>query len=129
MKSIECINDSREKILFYYRELCSYFLERDDILKLMITAMVAREPMLFIGRPGTAKSLLVSVFCDGMGLGGDQYFEYMLTKFTEPSEVWKVEPREEVPKKTNGKAHAAITINNLGPVKKFLSDSIIVFPL
>jgi hypothetical protein len=40
-----------------------------------------------------------------------------------------VEPKEEVPKKTNGRAHAAITINNLGPVKKFLSDSIILIPL
>ena len=35
----------------------------------------------------------------------------------------------DVPKKTNGSAHAATTMNNLGPVKKFLSDSIIVVPL
>ena len=38
-------------------------------------------------------------------------------------------PKDEVPRKTNGNAHAAITINNLGPVKKFLSDSIIVVTL
>ncbi|MBC7475970.1 MAG: AAA family ATPase, partial [Candidatus Sericytochromatia bacterium] len=37
--------------------------------------------------PGTAKSLLVSVFCEGLGLKQQEYFEYMLTKFTEPSEV------------------------------------------
>ena len=36
---------------------------------------------------------------------------------------------EEVPRKTKGSAYAAITINNLGPVKKFLSDSIIVVTL
>ena len=46
--------------------------------------------------------------------------------FIEPSEVGVVFAREEVPKKTNGNEHAAITINNLGPVKKFLSDSIIM---
>jgi hypothetical protein len=34
-----------------------------------------------------------------------------------------------VPKKTNGSAQAATTKNNLGPVKKFLSDSIIVMTL
>jgi len=53
----------------------------------MVTAVAAQEPMLFIGRPGTAKSLLVSVFCQGIGLGQGDYFEYMLTKFTEPSEI------------------------------------------
>ena len=44
---------------------------------------------------------------------------------TEPNEFWKVVPKEEVPRNTKGNAQAAITINNLGPVKKFLSDSII----
>jgi MoxR-like ATPase len=53
----------------------------------MMVAVAAQEPMLFIGRPGTAKSLLVSVFCQGMGLAQNEYFEYMLTKFTEPSEI------------------------------------------
>ena len=81
------INRCRERILYCYNDLCSYFLERDDVLKLMITATAAQEPMLFIGRPGTAKSLLVSVFCDAIGLGEGEYFEYMLTKFTEPGEV------------------------------------------
>ena len=47
----------------------------------------------------------------------------------EPKDGWNVDPSEEVPRKTKGSAHAAITINNLGPVKKFLSDSIIVVTL
>ena len=37
--------------------------------------------------------------------------------------------KEEVPKKTNGNVHVAITINNLGPDKKFLSESIIMVTL
>lgn len=53
----------------------------------MVTATAAQEPMLFVGRPGTAKSLLASVFCEALGLGEGEYFEYMLTKFTEPGEV------------------------------------------
>lgn len=81
------INSCRERVLFFYRDLSSYFIDRDEILKLMITATAAQEPMLFVGRPGTAKSLLASVFCQGLGLDAGDYFEYMLTKFTEPSEV------------------------------------------
>ncbi|MEW6708743.1 MAG: AAA family ATPase [Candidatus Riflebacteria bacterium] len=81
------INAARARIVDYYTRLNEYFLKRGDLLKLMMVAVAAQEPMLFIGRPGTAKSLLVSVFCQGMGMKPDEYFEYMLTKFTEPSEI------------------------------------------
>jgi MoxR-like ATPase len=81
------INQARERIVDYHSRLNQFFIDRGEILKLMMTAVIAQEPMLFIGRPGTAKSLLVSTFCDGLGLSQTDYFEYMLTKFTEPSEV------------------------------------------
>ena len=81
------VNKAKERIIYYYNSLCSHFLDRNDVLKLMITSATAQEPLLFVGRPGTAKSLLVSAFCQGLGIDDDEYFEYMLTKFTEPSEV------------------------------------------
>lgn len=81
------VEDARIKIIDYYRVLCGFFINRDEYLKLMIVATVAQEPMLFWWVAGTAKSLLVSVFCEGLGLNEKDYFEYMLTKFTEPSEV------------------------------------------
>ncbi len=85
--SVEEINAARERITDFHNRLKEFFLKRDEILKLMVTATAAQEPMLFIGRPGTAKSLLVSVFCQGMSIPQNEYFEYMLTKFTEPSEI------------------------------------------
>lgn len=85
--TIEVINAARERILDLNNRLKEFFLKRDEILKLMVTATAAQEPMLFIGRPGTAKSLLVSVFCQAMNVPQSDYFEYMLTKFTEPSEI------------------------------------------
>ena len=85
--SVEAINAARERIIDYNNRMKEFFLKRDELLKLMVTAVTAQEPMLFIGRPGTAKSLLVSVFCQGLGLAQQEYFEYMLTKFTEPSEI------------------------------------------
>ena len=81
------INAARERIKDFYTRLNDFFLKRSDLLRLMMVATAAQEPMLFIGRPGTAKSMLVSLFCQGLGLAQDDYYEYMLTKFTEPSEV------------------------------------------
>ena len=43
--------------------------------------------MLLIGPPGTAKSDLVIKFKDALGIEEDDYFEYMLTRLTEPSEI------------------------------------------
>jgi len=87
LADMDQINAARARVVDYYTRLNDYFLKRGDLLKLMMVAVAAQEPMLFIGRPGTAKSLLVSVFCQGMGMKQDEYFEYMLTKFTEPSEI------------------------------------------
>ena len=49
--------------------------------------------------------------------------------FIVPNDPLNTEPREEVPKKTNGSAHTSTTIKSLGPVRKFLRDSIIVATL
>ena len=43
-----------------------------------------------------------------------------------PKEPPKAVDSDDVPRKTKGKAQHAITINSLGPVKKFLNDSSIV---
>ena len=53
----------------------------------MVVAAIAQEPLLLVGPPGTAKSDLVLKFKDALGLGEGDYFEYMLTRFTEPSEI------------------------------------------
>src|SRR3954467_12554207 len=53
----------------------------------MLVAAVAQEPLLIVGPPGTAKSDLVLKFKDALGMGEGDYFEYMLTRFTEPGEI------------------------------------------
>ena len=89
---VRAVNESVERIRSFYNTLCGQFLARNEVLRLMITATVAQEPLLFVGRPGTAKSLLVSVFCQGLRLAESEYFEYMLTKFTEPGEATSPAP-------------------------------------
>jgi MoxR-like ATPase len=82
----------------------------ESAVECMMLATLTGEPMVMIGPPGTAKSRLVRVFCNLIGLledevlvGGGQtpaknagktvarnprYFEYLLTQFTEPSELF-----------------------------------------
>src|SRR5436305_12538274 len=56
-------------------------------MSLLAVAAIAQEPLLLVGPPGTAKSDLVLKFKDALGLEEGDYFEYMLTRFTEPSEI------------------------------------------
>ncbi len=81
------IEPIRARIKNMINALSGYFVDKSEILELMAIATLAQEPLLLIGRPGTAKSDLVVRFCQSIGLQGNEYFEYMLTKFTEPSEI------------------------------------------
>jgi MoxR-like ATPase len=81
------IDDIRARILQHRRDLSEYFVKRSEEIDLALVCACAQEPLLFVGPPGTAKSDLVVKFVESMGLGPEDYFEYMLTKFTEPSEI------------------------------------------
>ena len=77
----------RERILRHRQALGGYFVGRDEEIELATICAAAQEPLLFVGPPGTAKSDLVVKFVQSLGVPSDNYFEYMLTKFTEPSEI------------------------------------------
>ncbi len=61
------------------------FVGKDEVVDLMGVALVAGENLFLLGPPGTAKSAVVSAL--GRRLGGVT-FEYLLTRFTEPSELF-----------------------------------------
>lgn len=77
----------RDRINRFRTSLGRYFVGKQALVDLMTISAVAQEPLLLVGPPGTAKSDLVLKFKDALGLGEGDYFEYMLTRFTEPSEV------------------------------------------
>jgi MoxR-like ATPase len=77
----------RERLNRFRVALGRHFVDKQALVDLMLVAAVAQEPLLLVGPPGTAKSDLVLKFKDALGLGGLDYFEYLLTRFTEPSEV------------------------------------------
>jgi MoxR-like ATPase len=77
----------RGRLNRFRKSLGRFFVHKQDLIDLMLVAAIAQEPLLLVGPPGTAKSDLVLKFKDALGLGEDDYFEYMLTRFTEPSEI------------------------------------------
>jgi MoxR-like ATPase len=59
-------------------------VDREILVDLVALAAVAGEHLLVIGPPGTAKSQAVRRVARALG---GQYFEYLLGRFTEPSEL------------------------------------------
>jgi MoxR-like ATPase len=58
---------------------------RRSLVELVVLGAVAREHVLVIGPPGTAKSQAVRQVADALG---DRYFEYLVGRFTEPNELF-----------------------------------------
>src|SRR6478735_12147019 len=77
----------RRKINRFRTSLGRFFVQKQEIIDLMVVAAIAQEPLLIVGPPGTAKSDPVLKFKDALGVSDEDYFEYMLTRFTEPSEI------------------------------------------
>jgi MoxR-like ATPase len=67
------------------RVLGSHFLDKQEIIRLMLVSAIAGEHMVIVGPPGTAKSAMVNMFAK---LVDARYFEYLLTRFTEPNELF-----------------------------------------
>lgn len=61
------------------------FVGRDEVLELIALATVAGEHLFLYGPPGTAKSALIRHFAQAVDA---PYFEYMLTRFSEPNEIF-----------------------------------------
>lgn len=77
----------RQRLNRFRTALGRFFVDRQHIIDLMVVCAIAQEPLLLVGPPGTAKSDLVIKFRDALGIAKSDYFEYMLTRFTEPAEV------------------------------------------
>src|SRR5689334_2112352 len=61
------------------------FVGRDEVVDLIALAVVSGEHLFLHGPPGTAKSALIRQFATAVR---GRYFEYLLTRFSEPNEVF-----------------------------------------
>lgn len=74
-----------QKLLQIEAELRKAYFERDEEVHGSIVALLARQHVLLLGPPGTAKSQLVEDLCARIG---GNYFSWLLTKFSTPEELF-----------------------------------------
>ncbi len=77
---------SKNKLKTIQAELETAFPERRALVTGSLTALLAREHLLMLGPPGTAKSLFARTFAEAVADGS--FFDILLTKFTTPEEVF-----------------------------------------
>ncbi|OMP76676.1 MULTISPECIES: AAA family ATPase [unclassified Chitinophaga] len=74
-----------DKLNDVLQHLKKTFVGKDDIIDLMGICLTGRENLFLLGPPGTAKSAMVRALAN---LLEGKTFEYLLTRFTEPNELF-----------------------------------------
>lgn len=74
-----------DKLKAIEAELNGQFVERRTEVRALLLCLLARQHLLLIGPPGTAKSMLVRTLADRLGV---KVFQWLLTKFSTPEEIF-----------------------------------------
>jgi MoxR-like ATPase len=75
-----------QKIKDIRNYLTSQYLEREEIIDGLLMAFIARQHVLLVGDPGTAKSAMVADLAKC--ITGTNYFQWLLTRFSTPEELF-----------------------------------------
>jgi MoxR-like ATPase len=85
------VKPSLDKLQALERELIAYMIERDEVIRASLVALLSRQHLVVLGPPGTGKSALVTSLAErispqnGAGL---RNFSYLMTRFTTPEELF-----------------------------------------
>ena len=78
--------NSLEKLNALLKHIKETFIGKNEIVELLGITLLARENAFLLGPPGTAKSAIIRALSNGVEDGKN--FEYLLTRFTEPNEIF-----------------------------------------
>ena len=78
--------DTITKLHSIENELNTYFLERDQEIHGLMLGLISGSNVLFVGPPGTAKSMLVSSWAKT--IKNSNYFSWQLHQFSTPEEIF-----------------------------------------
>jgi MoxR-like ATPase len=91
MLDLTSIKPTLDKLQAIERELSVSLVERDEVIRAALVALLARQHLFVLGPPGTAKSHLMIELArrispqTGTGL---RSFTYLMTRFTTPEELF-----------------------------------------
>lgn len=85
MGEISALKSASESLREAIDHAAKGLIERRGLVETVALAAVAREHLLVVGPPGTAKSEAVRRMARATG---GQYFEYLIGRFTEPNEIF-----------------------------------------
>lgn len=79
------LQSAQAKISQIGLEMNQLFVERDELVKIMLLAVTTGTNLLMLGPPGTAKSNITQELCSR--IENANYFQWMLNKTSDPSEI------------------------------------------
>ena len=85
------INEPLGKLRAIESQLCTLLVEREEVVRTALLALLCKENLVVVGPPGTAKSQLITQLARRVGDAagnGLRCFVYLLTKFTTPEELF-----------------------------------------
>lgn len=83
--NVNVLQSAQAKISQISLELNQLFVERDELVKIMLLAVTTGSNLLMLGPPGTAKSNITQELCSR--IENANYFQWMLNKTSDPSEI------------------------------------------
>ncbi|MCI0663804.1 MAG: AAA family ATPase, partial [Acidobacteria bacterium] len=89
--ALASIKPALDKLQIIERELTTALIERDEVIRAALVALLAEQHLVILGPPGTGKSALVIELArrispqNGAGL---RSFNYLMTRFTTPEELF-----------------------------------------
>ena len=79
------LDTALSKLTTIESELNNEFVERAELIKIMLLSVVTSSNLLMLGPPGTAKSLISRAMCNR--IDNSNYFEWLLNKSSDPAEL------------------------------------------
>ena len=77
----------RERLNRFRAALGARFAGKQELADLMVVSALAGQPLLLVGPPGTGKRSLARTFCELLGGGEGDFFDYAVTPGTEHHEL------------------------------------------